>query len=91
MNHNGFSAPPIAKCNCVASQWRMSVLAARLGRAESELTRRRKGDKHKVALARQLRAETTMTLAWIAEHLRMGSWSYVSNLLRTTKSANSED
>jgi putative transposase len=63
----------------------------RLRWAESELTQRRKGDKHKVALARRLRAETTMTLAWIAEHLRMGSWSYVSNLLRTTKSANSED
>ena len=44
-----------------------------------------------VALARRLRAETTMSLAWIAEHLRMGSWSYVSNLLRVTKSANSED
>jgi len=63
----------------------------RLGWAESELTRRRKGDKDKVALARRLRAETVMSLAWIAEHLRMGSWSYVSNLLRTTKSANSED
>jgi len=54
-------------------------------------TRRRKGDRHKVALARRLRAETTMSLAWVAERLRMGSWSYVSNLLRTTKSANSED
>jgi hypothetical protein len=56
-----------------------------------ELTRRGKGDKHKVALARRLRAETTMSLAWIAEHLRMGSWSYISDLLRKTKSANSED
>jgi REP element-mobilizing transposase RayT len=63
----------------------------RLGWAEGELTRRRKGDRHKVALARRLRAETTMSLAWIAERLRMGSWSYVSNLLRTTKTANSED
>ena len=63
----------------------------RLGWAENELTRRRKGDRHKVALARRLRAETTMSLAWIAGRLRMGSWSYVSNLLKTTKSANSED
>jgi REP element-mobilizing transposase RayT len=63
----------------------------RLGWTQSQLTQRRKGDKHKVALARRLRAETTMSLAWIAEHLEMGSWSYVSNLLRTTKSANSED
>jgi len=63
----------------------------RLGWAESELTRRLKGDKNKVALARRLRAETTRSLAWIAEHLRTGSWSYVSNPLQTTKSANSED
>jgi len=63
----------------------------RLGWVESDLTRRRKGDRHKVKLARRLRAETTMSLAWIAERLRMGSWSYVSNLLRKMKSANSED
>ena len=63
----------------------------RLGWAESELTRQRKGDRHEVALARRLRAETTMSLAWIAQRLRMGSWSYVSNLLRATKTANSAD
>jgi hypothetical protein len=63
----------------------------RLGWAESQLTRRRKGDRHKVAPARRLRAETTTSLAWIAERMQMGSWSYVSNLLRKTKSANSED
>jgi hypothetical protein len=63
----------------------------RLGWDGQELTRRRKGDKHKVQLARRLRAETTMSLAWIAEQLRMGSWSYVSNLLGKAKSANSED
>ena len=40
-----------------------------------------KGDKEKVALARRLRAETTMTLRWIADRLQMGSWTYVSNLL----------
>jgi hypothetical protein len=45
----------------------------------------------KVMLARWLRAETTMSLAWIAGRLQMGSWSNVSNLLRRTKSANSED
>jgi len=63
----------------------------RLGWVESEWTRRRKGDTHKVNLGRRLRAETTMSLAWIAEHLRMDIWSYVSNLLMKTKSANSED
>ncbi len=63
----------------------------RLGWDQGEWARRRKGDPHKVALARRLRVETTMSLAWIAERLRMGSWSYVSNLLRATESANSED
>ncbi len=54
-----------------------------------QLTERRKGDKDKVALARRLRGETRMTLAWIARRLRLGSWSHVSNLLRKTKSAKS--
>jgi putative transposase len=52
-----------------------------LGWTEKELSRRTKGDKGKVALARRLRAETTMTLRWIADRLQMGSWTYVSNLL----------
>jgi len=66
----------------------------RLRWAESELQARRKGDKHKVALAGRLRRETTMSLKWIAQRLNMGSWTYVSNLLanpKTTKSVNSVD
>jgi hypothetical protein len=62
----------------------------RLGWVQGELTRRRKGDRQKVAPARRLRAETTMSLPWIEQRLRMGSWSSVSNLLRTTKTANSD-
>ena len=53
-----------------------------LGWDEKGLSERRKGDKGKVKLARRLRAETTMTLRWIAGRLQMGSWTYVSNLLR---------
>jgi hypothetical protein len=41
-----------------------------------------KGHKGKVALARRLRQETTMSLKWIAQRLHMGRWTYVSNLLR---------
>ena len=57
------------------------------------MTKRRKGDAEKVALARRLRAETTMSLKWIAGELHMGSWTYVSNLLsqKAHKSVNSED
>jgi hypothetical protein len=46
------------------------------------LERERKGHSIKVKLARKLRRETTMTLQWIAENLCMGTWTYVSNLLR---------
>jgi REP element-mobilizing transposase RayT len=62
----------------------------RLGWKERQLRLKRKGDKHKVQLARRLRSETTMTLAWVAHHLHMGSWGYVSNLLKA-KSINIED
>jgi len=51
------------------------------GWAEEDWPRLPKGDKRKVALARRLRKETTMSLKWIAQRLHMGSWTYVSNLL----------
>jgi hypothetical protein len=64
----------------------------RLGGTEDELRRRRKGDPRKVKLARLLRAETTMTLAWVAQHLALGRCGYVAQLLKgTAKSANIKD
>ena len=67
----------------------------KLGWAEKELALRRKGDKEKVKLARRLRAQTTMTLAWIAQRLRMGSWTSTANLIyeksAQRKTINSED
>jgi hypothetical protein len=32
-------------------------------------------------IAKRQRAETTMTLKWIAKELNMGVWTHVSNLL----------
>lgn len=49
---------------------------------EKELPQRPKGDKGKVNLAWPLRAETTTTPGWVAQRLSLGSWTYVSNLLR---------
>jgi hypothetical protein len=46
-----------------------------------ELERRRKGDPHKVLIAARVRRETTMTLAWIADRLRMGAPGHVAHLL----------
>ena len=57
----------------------------RLGWGEAELAKRRKGDVGKVQIAGRLRAETTMTLKWIAGRLQMGTWTHVSNLLRATR------
>jgi putative transposase len=45
------------------------------------LAERRKGDPAKVAIARRLREETTMTLAWIAERLAMGTKTHLAHLL----------
>jgi REP element-mobilizing transposase RayT len=57
----------------------------RLGWDEAELGKRRKGDAKKVRIARRVRAETTMTLKWIAGRLQMGAWTHVSNLLSATR------
>ena len=48
----------------------------------SELERRRKGDREKLKIARRLRRETTMTLNWIAQRLKMGASGYLANCLR---------
>jgi REP element-mobilizing transposase RayT len=53
----------------------------KLGWAEADLAVRRKGDGAKLKLAVRLRAETTMTLNWIAARLRMGTGPSLSNLL----------
>jgi hypothetical protein len=54
----------------------------KLGWEKVDLGARRKSDPQKVALAKALRSETTMSLKWIARRLEMGSWTHVSNLLR---------
>ena len=53
----------------------------RLGWRERDLETRPKGDAVKVKLAQRLRAETTMTIKWIAQRLRMGAWTYANSLL----------
>jgi putative transposase len=52
---------------------------------EADLKRRAKGDAGKVRIARRLRAETVMTVAWIAERLHLGSRHYANLLLRQAK------
>jgi len=52
---------------------------ANLGWTAKDLRLRPKGDKDKVRIARRLRAEPTISLKWIAEHLEMGSWVHAAN------------
>jgi hypothetical protein len=58
---------------------------------EEDLGRRAKGDAVKVALAVRLRAETVMTVKWIAERLQMGAPGYVHHLLYRRRKAESND
>lgn len=51
-----------------------------------DLKSMRKGDPVKIRLAMEIRKRTTMSLKWIAEHLHMGTWTYVSNLLSAQRS-----
>lgn len=48
---------------------------------ESDLERRTKGDAEKIVIAARLRAETVMTVRWIAERLQMGTPGYLNHLL----------
>ncbi len=52
------------------------------GWTEAELGKRRKTDAGKVRIAVRLRAETVMTLDWIAERLRMGCRHTLANCLK---------
>jgi hypothetical protein len=54
----------------------------RIGWSEADLKARRKGEPKKVELAWQLRSQTTMPLAWIAERLQMGSRGHLAWLLQ---------
>jgi len=69
----------------IENQFSCPATMGRLQWTEEELRGRRKGDQKKVRIARRLRAETTMTLKWIAAALWMGSWTHVSNLLSSAK------
>jgi putative transposase len=51
------------------------------GWSEEELVQRRKGDGRKLRMAMRLRRETTMTLAWVARRLHMGTKTHLSHLL----------
>jgi REP element-mobilizing transposase RayT len=54
----------------------------RMGWSEADLRARRKGEPGKIELAWELRSQTTMPLAWIAERLNMGTRGHLAWLLQ---------
>jgi hypothetical protein len=56
----------------------------------AQLKGRPKGDLVKVALAAHLRAETTMTVEWIAKRLEMGTRGYLNHLLYRQRKSDKE-
>jgi hypothetical protein len=61
----------------------------RLRWTEPDRSARRKGEPGKVQLARELRSQTTMPLAWIATRLNMGTRGHLAWLLQQRASARS--
>src|SRR5439155_16488041 len=53
----------------------------KLALTPARLSLRSDRDPAKLQIATRLRAETTMSLKWIAQQIGIGSWKYLSNLL----------
>ncbi|XOV72394.1 MAG: transposase [Verrucomicrobiota bacterium] len=85
----GTSRSPAGEVEREAHRVQASDLLEEMLRAEGitdqDLMTMRKGDPVKIRLAMEIRKRTTMSLKWIAEHLHMGTWTYVSNLLSTQR------
>jgi len=73
--------PELREADALHDEKLLRAELERRGWAQSELSRRRKGDPQKVAIAWRLRQQTTMSLKWIAQRLHMGTWTHVSNCL----------
>ena len=57
---------------------------------EADLKTTSKGDPTKVAMAARLRAETTMTVGWIAERLGTGTRGHLNHLLYRQRKSGEE-
>lgn len=69
------------------------IIAAELKRRrwqEADLKTRPKGDSTKVALAMRLRAETTLSVGWIADRLGMGTRGHLNHLLYRRRKSREE-
>jgi hypothetical protein len=72
----------VQEAEVVQAERRVIEGLKRIGWSEADLKARRKGEPKKVELAWQLRSQTTLPLAWIAERLQMGSRGHLAWLLQ---------
>jgi len=81
--------PGTLRMAAAAAQAEAMVLKelTRLGWTAADLTQRRKGDAQKLALAVRLRAQTTVSIRWIAGRLSMGSWKSLTSRLQEWRKA----
>ncbi len=63
------------------ARWLIVAALTRRGWTERDLELRPKGDPFKIRLAQKLREQTTVTVAWIARRLHMGTRGHVTHLL----------
>jgi len=73
--------PELREADAVHAEELVQAELRRRHWTEAQLEGRPKGDAVKVEIAWRLRQQSTMTLKWIAQRLRMGSWTYASNCL----------
>ncbi|MCX6926499.1 MAG: hypothetical protein NT154_25315 [Verrucomicrobia bacterium] len=73
---------PVPEAGAVQAERMVVAGLKRMGWSEADLKARRKGEPRKVELAWQLRSQTTMPLAWIAERLNLGTRGHLAWLLQ---------
>ena len=71
----------VQEAEAVQAERRVVEALQRMGWSEADLRARRKGEPRKIELAWELRSQTTMPLAWIAERLNMGTRGHLAWLL----------
>jgi putative transposase len=75
------TGPEITESNFAKAERIVQQELNRLGWGALDMAARRKGDACKVQIAGRLRRETTMSLAWIAQRLGMGTAGHLACLL----------
>lgn len=84
-SRTGVRASERFETDAVLAERLVTQRLAKLGWREVDLRTRPKRDWSKIKITHQLRTQTPMSYQWIADRLRMGSASYVFNLLYRCK------